>query len=45
MLSQNSVRDKLLHLLMILVNSSFEKEGYVNDSFDGSSSKTLMLIW
>ena len=36
--------DELLYLLVALVNSSFEKEGSVNDSFDKSLSKTLVLI-
>jgi len=36
--------NKLLHLSMALVNFLFEKEGYIDDSFDGSSSKILMLI-
>ena len=37
--------DKLLYLLMALVNSLFGKEDHVDDSFDGSSPKTLVLIW
>jgi len=36
--------DQLLHLLMIFVNSLFKKEGHVDNSFDKSSSKTLVLI-
>jgi len=36
--------DELLYLLVALVNSSFEKGGSVNDSFDKSLSKTLVLI-
>ena len=37
--------NELLHLLVTLVNSSFEKGGFVNDSFDESLSKILVLIW
>ena len=36
--------DKLLHLLMALVNFSFEKESPINNSFDGSLFKILVLI-
>jgi len=43
-LSESGV-DELLHLLIALVNFSFKKESYINNSFNGSLSKILMLIW
>jgi len=36
--------DELLHLSMTLVNSSFEKEGHINDSFNKNLFKILVLI-
>jgi len=36
--------DELLHLLMVFVNYLFEKRGHVDNSFDESSFKTLVLI-
>jgi len=36
--------DELLYFLIALVNSSFEKESYINNSFDGILSKMFMLI-
>jgi len=36
--------DKLLYLLMALVNSSFEKGGQINDSFNSISFKMFILI-
>ena len=36
--------DKLLHLLMALVNSSFEKGGQINDSFNRILFKMFILI-
>jgi len=36
--------DELLYFLMALVNSSFEKESHINNSFDGILSKMFMLI-
>jgi len=35
--------DKLLHLLIALLNSSFEKGAYSETGFDGISSKILVL--
>ena len=37
--------DKLLHLLIALVNSSFKKEGQIDNSFNEISFKIFMLIW
>jgi len=35
--------DKLLHLSMVLINSSFEKEGQYKEGFEGILSKIFML--
>jgi len=36
--------DKLLHLLIVLVNSLFEKGNQINDSFNRISFKMFILI-